>query len=147
MHSSRFSDNNNNYILKSHFSSKHNQQFFLQHFNIKYIGADLAFFDELYDRFKAKYPEKLRETINEESANTTTIQQLIQKANFDAAFQMIKRLSNQMKKEDQDSLVILESQYSGYEQIKQSGTATQEHLDVTLSRIRSGLIEMTKKIT
>lgn len=146
MNDNRFSNNSSNYVLKTTFSSEDAQQFFLQQFNVKYIGADASFFDELHQRFSQKYPNQLRQLVDTLSPTATTIVQLIEKADYPAAFQMMKIFANQLEAEDQTLISMTEAEFHQHEQLRADGTSTQEHLGIMLAKVRKNLLHLAKQL-
>ncbi len=146
MNANRFSNNSRNYALKTRFSDPDSQAFFLQQFNVKYIGAGLEFLDELYERFAARYPSSLRQVVDALSPTATAIVQLVERADFPAAFQMLKIFAAQLDNEDRDLLTLTESEYHQHERLQTDGTSTQEHLGIMLARVRRNVVELAKKL-
>ena len=147
MHEDHFLNDSSNYVLKTSFQNPEAQQFFLQQFNVKYIGADWSFFDELHRRFTAKFPQRLRSLTDTLSPTAATVVQLIEKADFGAAFNVLKAFASQLDSDDQTLILTTESQYSQYEQEKANGTSTQEHLGIMRARVRQNLIALAKKLS
>lgn len=147
MNESRFSNPKSNYALKTTFVNEDAQAFFWEQFNVKFIGADWGFFHEPHRRFREKFPDKLRKLVDVLSPTATTVVQLIEKADFPAAFQMLDIFKGQFDKEDNDLLITLKSRYSGYEQQKREGTADSRDLSVELANIRQGLLHLAQQLT
>jgi hypothetical protein len=146
MNTSRFANNSRNYALKTSFRDPDSQAFFLQQFNVKYIGAGLEFFDELYRRFAARYPHSLRQVVDALSPTATAIVQLVERADFVAAFQMLKIFAGQLDHDDRDLLTLTESEYAQHARLQADGTSTQEHLSIMLARVRRNVMELAKKL-
>jgi len=146
MHEDHFLNDSSNYVLKTTFHNPEAQQFFLQQFNVKYIGADWSFFDELYRRFAAKFPDRLRSLTDTLSPTATTVVQLVEKADYPAAFNVLKAFASQLDSDDRDLLTLTEAQHSEYEQQQAAGTSTQEHLGIMRARVRQNLITLAKKL-
>lgn len=146
MDESRFSNRSSNYVLKTSFKNDDAEEFFLQQFNVKYIGADWDFFHELYDRFSKKFPQKLRQIAEPYSPTTRTIIQLVEKSDYRAAFRLMKTNKDLFYADDQQVLTHTMATYSEYEQLKTDGTSTQEHLTILLARVRKNVIHLSKQL-
>ncbi|MEM6261413.1 MAG: SIR2 family protein [Bacteroidota bacterium] len=145
-HDNHFSNSSSNYVLNTKFTNKDDEEFFLEQFKVKYIGADTKFFEEVYKRFKEKYPDQLRKLTDFLSPDATKVVQLVEKADFPSAFQMMKKLFPQLDADDQTLLSITESEFSQYRILMQEGTSTQENLNIMLNRVKKNLIELAKKL-
>lgn len=142
----RFNNNSSNYALQTSFADTEIQQFFLKQFNVKYIGTDLSFFEELHQRFSKKYPEKLRKLVDELSPSGTTVIQLLEKSEFESAFTMLKIFGTQFNDEEKETLTLTESNYSEFLKEKLEPTTSQENLTILLNKIRINLRELAKKL-
>jgi len=142
----QFSNNSRNYALKTSFADPETQQFFLQQFNVKYIGADLTFFEELHRRFSERNPGQLRKVVDTLSPTATTVVQLVERADLAAAIATLKIFSAQFNADDQTLLTTTESRYNHYLKDKSDGTVSQENLGISLSKVRINLLELAKKL-
>jgi len=142
----QFSNNSRNYALKTSFADPETQQFFLQQFNVKYIGADLTFFEELHRRFSERNPGQLRKVVETLSPTATTVVQLVERADFAAAIATLKIFNAQFDEPDQTLLTITEGRYNHYLKDKSDGTVRQEDLDIALNKVRLILLELAKKL-
>ncbi len=133
-------------MLKSTFQDEATQQFFLRQFSVKYIGADWAFFEELYQRFSEKYPDRLRRLVETLSPTATTIVQLVERADYAGALGMLKIFAAQLDADDQALLTMTQSAYAQYEADKADGTVIQNDLNVALARVRKSILELAKKL-
>ncbi|MEZ4847206.1 MAG: SIR2 family protein [Bacteroidia bacterium] len=147
MSENRFSNKSSNYVLKTQFRDDDMQQFFLRQFNVKYIGADWSFFDELHQRFSQKYPDQLRKLTDLLSPTATTIISLIEQSNMSAAFSVLDGFSGQLDEDDKVLLTMTKSEYSQYEELKADGTSTEENLRIMMARVRKNAIELAKKLS
>ncbi len=145
-HDDQFQIKSSNYALHTTFTDEAMEQFFVQQFNVKYVGADWSFFEELHRRFSEKYPQKMRKLVEELSPTATTVVQLVEKADFAAAFQMMKIFAAQLEKDDTVLLSMTESNYNQYLNNKQEGTVSQENLNIQLAQVRKNLIHLAKKL-
>ena len=145
-HDDQFQKNSSNYALSTTFRDDAMQQFFVQQFNVKYIGADWSFFEELHRRFSEKYPHKMRKLVEELSATATTVVQLIEKADYAAAFQMMRIFGAQLGEDDRNLLTMTEANHADYLKNKADGTVSQENLGVEVARVRKNLIQLAKKL-
>jgi hypothetical protein len=145
-HEDQFQKNSSNYALNTTFADAAMQQFFVQQFNVKFIGADWSFFEELHQRFKEKCPHKMRKLVEELSPKATTVVQLIEKADFDTALQMLKLFGMQLDDDDKTLLTMTESNYNDYLNSKKEGTVSQENLSIQLAQVRRNLILLAKKL-
>jgi Effector-associated domain 11/SIR2-like domain len=145
-HEDQFKSNSRNYVLKTTFSDADFQKFFMEQFNVKFIGADWAFFEELHTRFKQKYPNKMRSLIETLSPTATTIVQLIEKHDLDKAFKMLKMFSTDFDSDDQNLLINTEGGYNQYLKDKAEGIVLTEHLNSQIARVRKNILELAKKI-
>lgn len=147
MNDNQFSNNSRNYVLKTTFKDKKMQQFFIEQFNVKFIGADWAFFEALHQRFAKKYPNKLRKVIEQLSPTATTIHQLVGRGEFEAAFSMLNIFRNQFDNDDRDLLTMTEGMYAQYLKDKAEGIVLTEHLNSTLARVRKNILDLAKKLS
>ena len=145
-HEDQFKSNSRNYVLKTTFNDADMQSFFIQQFNVKFIGADSAFFEELHARFKQKYPNKMRKIVETLSPTATTIVQLIEKNDLDKAFKMLKMFATDFDDDDQTALTMTEGAYNQYRKDKDEGIVLTEHLTSQINRVRKNIIELAKKI-
>ena len=145
-HDDQFQKNSSNYALSTTFRDDAMQQFFVQQFNVKYIGADWSFFEELHRRFSEKYPHKMRKLVEELSATATTVVQLIEKADYAAAFQMMRIFGAQLGEDDRNLLTMTEANHADYLKNKADGTVSQENLGIEVARVRKNLIQLAKKL-
>jgi hypothetical protein len=146
MNDNQFTNKSRNYVLKTTFQDADMERFFLQQFNIKFIGADWSFFEELHRRFAEKYPAKLRKLINQLSPTAATIDQLVAKSEYDSAFSMLKIFESQLNSDDQQLLTMTQSTYSQYLQDKKEGIVLTEHLNSALARVRKNILELSQKL-
>ena len=142
----QFSNSARNYAMKTTFSDAESQQFFMKQFNVRYIGGDISFFEELHRRFSEKYPQKLRRLVDELSPTATTILQLIEKNDIGAAISMIRIFESQLHTEDLDLRSQTEAMYNQYLQQKEEPTVSQEHLTNLLNRVRINFRAIAQKI-
>jgi Effector-associated domain 11/SIR2-like domain len=145
-HEDQFKSNSRNYILKTTFSDTDFQTFFMQQFNVKFIGADGAFFEELHTRFKEKYPQKMRQVVDTLSPTAASIIQLVEKNDLDKAFKMLKMFAADLDNDDQNLVTHTEGAYAQYLQDKSEGIVLTEHLQSHIARVRKNIIELAKKI-
>ncbi len=145
-HEDQFKSNSRNYVLKTTFGDSDMQTFFMQQFNVKFIGADSAFFEELHARFIQKYPNKIRKIVETLSPTATTIVQLIEKNDIDKAFKMLKMFATDFDDADQTVLTMAEGSYNQYLEDKKGGIVLTEHLTSQINRVRKNIIELAKKI-
>ncbi|MCB0542328.1 MAG: SIR2 family protein [Saprospiraceae bacterium] len=146
MNDNQFSNNSRNYVLKTTFQDADMERFFLQQFNIRYIGADWTFFEELHRRFEEKYPVKMRRLIDELSPTAATVAQLVARGEDESAISMLNIFKGQLPADDQEQLVMTEAAYNQYLADKKAGTALTEHLNVNLAKVRKNLLDLAKKI-
>ena len=143
----QFTNRSRNYVLNTTFMDPEMERFFLQQFNIKYIGADWSFFEELHRRFSEKYPEHLRKLVDELSPTATTISQLVAKGEFGTAFTLLNSFSEQLDSDDQMLLTVTQSAYSAYLEHKKDGTVEKHLLDNELARVRKNILELSKTLS
>ena len=146
MNENRFDNKNSNYILKTVFQSSETQQFFLEQFNVKFIGADLDFLEELHRRYAERFPQSLRKLVDELSPVATAISQLVSKEDYQSAFRMMDIYRNQLDEDDQKLLVMTEADYNKYRTDKDSGAVSKDNLDLSLARVRNNLLDLARKI-
>jgi SIR2-like domain/Effector-associated domain 11 len=142
----QFSNNARNYALKTTFSDAESQQFFIKQFNVRYIGGDAAFFEEMHRRFSEKYPQRMRRLVDELSPTATTVVQLIERNDVDAAISKLKPFEAQLSADDRELLSQTEAMYHHYLQEKQEPAITQEHLTMQLNRVRKNLRFLAQKL-
>ena len=147
MNESQFINNSRNYILKTTFQETDMQQFFMQQFNVKFIGADWSFFEEMHERFAKKYPNKLRKVVEQLSPTATTISQLVAKSEYASAFSMFKIFVTQLDSDDIETLTMTESAYNQYLKDKSEGIVLTEHLNSALARVRKNILDLAKKLS
>ena len=145
-HDDQFRSNSRNYVLKTTFSDADFQKFFMEQFNVKFIGADWAFFEELHTRFKEKYPNKMRQLVETLSPKATTIVQLIEKHDLNNAFTMLKMFATDLDADDQNLLTMTEGVFNQYLKDKAEGIVLTEHLHSQMARVRKNILELAKKI-
>ena len=119
----------------------------MEQFNIKFIGADWAFFEELHQRFNKKYPAKMRKVVEQLSPTAATIVQLVAQSNFEGAFSMLKIFAAQLDSDDGEMLTMTEGAYSQYLKDKSEGIVLMEHLNSALARVRKNILELAKKLS
>ena len=146
MNENQFNNNSRNYVLKTTFQDADMERFFLEQFNVKFIGADWSFFEELHCRFAEKYPSKLRKLLDQLSPTAAAIAQLVAKSEYDAAFSMLKIFEAQFNPDDQLLLTMTQGAYSQYLSDKKEGIVLTEHLESALARIRKNILELSKKL-
>lgn len=146
MNDNQFSNNSRNYVLQTTFRDEEMQRFFLRQFNVKFIGADMAFFEELHRRFREKYPDKIRKIIETLSPTATAIVQLVEKDDLNAAIAMLKIFAAQLAADEQEILTLTEANWNEYRANKEDGTVSQENLQLQKSKIRKNILELTKKL-
>ena len=147
MNENQFSNNSRNYVLKTTFKDADMERFFMEQFNIKFIGADWAFFEELHQRFNKKYPAKMRKIVEQLSPTAATIVQLVAQSNFEGAFSMLKIFAAQLDSDDGEMLTMTEGAYSQYLKDKSEGIVLMEHLNSALARVRKNILELAKKLS
>ncbi|MBL7817563.1 MAG: SIR2 family protein [Saprospiraceae bacterium] len=147
MNDNQFSNNSRNYVLKTTFKDTDMQQFFMEQFNVKFIGADWLFFEQMHKRFAKKYPNKLRKVVEQLSPTATTISQLVAKSEYASAFSMLKIFASQFDKDDLDMLTMAESAFSQYLKDKAEGIVLTEHLNSALARVRKNILDLAKKLS
>ncbi|MEQ1747564.1 MAG: hypothetical protein ABMA02_19190 [Saprospiraceae bacterium] len=91
----------------------------MKQFNVRFVGGDTAFFDEIHRRFSEKHPERLRRLVDELSPSATTVIQLLERNDLDAAIAMIKIFEKQLNADDLDLLAQTQAMYAQYNQEKQ----------------------------
>ena len=146
MNDSQFSNNSRNYVLKTTFADADMQRFFMQQFNVKFIGADWAFFKTLHQRFGEKYPSRLRKVVEQLSPTAATIVQLVAKNDLVAAFSMLKIFASQLDAEEQKLLTMTEGAYHQYLNDKAEGIVLDQILNSELARVRKNILELAKKL-
>lgn len=142
----QFSNPAQNYALKTSFVDADMQQFFMKQFKVKYIGSDIALFEELHRRFADKYPHRMRQLLNELSPTATTIIQLITKNDIAAAISMIKIFQSQFDASEMELFFQTESMYHQYLNEAEEPTTSKENLDNLLNRIRKNLRYLAQKL-
>jgi hypothetical protein len=142
----QFSNHARNYALKTTFADADTQSFFMKQFNVRYIGGDTAFFEELHRRFSEKYPERLRRLVEELSPTAATVVQLIERNDIDGAISMIKIFEAQLGADNRDVFSQTQSIYNQYMQEKQEPTISQEHLTNLLNLVRKNLRYLAQKL-
>lgn len=152
MNKSRFENKNINYVLKTTFSNEDAQNFFLQQFNVKLIGADWSFFDELHQRFSEKYPEELR-TINTESSPVdpklkvkAQVKLAIERAMHEEAFQIIDENISLFELEDQQEITILKMNFRNYLRDKSRGVKREDELEIKLNVITDNMLNLIERL-
>lgn len=141
----RINNKKRNYVLKTTLHDKDTEQFFIQQFKVKYIGADTAFFDELHFRFSEKYPEKMRKIAEELSDEIAAVIKLIRKNEYESVFRLLHS-KEAIQPKDKDLLITTESEYRQYLKNRSDGTVNQENLQVQLAKVRRNLIEIAKTL-
>lgn len=144
MYDKAFTNNSSNFVVKTSFQNNDLQQFFIDQFQVKYIGADLSFFEELHERFSKKHPEKIRKIVEALSPTATSIIQLIERNDIASAIQMIKIFKAQLSDDDATILILQESELNRIEAERE--TIATEYYDLTLRQIKSKLIHLAKKL-
>ena len=147
MNDNQFSNNSRNYVLDTKFEDSEMEQFFMQQFDVKFIGADWSFFEEMHQRFAQKYPNRFRKVVEQLSPTATTISQLVAKSEFGSAFSMLKIFGSQLDQDDLDMLAMTEGAYSQYVKDKAEGIVLNEHLSSALARVRKNILDLSKKLS
>lgn len=146
MNETRFDNKNSNYILKTVFRSNETQEFFLEQFNVKFIGADLAFLEELHRRYAEHSPDSLRKLVDELSPAATAVSQLVARDDLAAAFSMMHIYKHQLEEADQHVLIMQEAAYNRYLADKASEGVPMEQLRIALANVRNNVLELARKI-
>jgi Effector-associated domain 11 len=118
----------------------------MRQFNVRHIGADSSFLNELYQRFAEAYPERLRRLTEVQSQTGTTVIQLIERNDLAAAIAMIRIFEAQLGADDRDLFSLTQATYSQYLEQQKEPTATQENLNILLNRVRKNLRDLAQKL-
>ncbi len=146
MNDNRFSNKSRNYVLKTTFQDTDMERFFLQQFNVRYIGADWTFFEELHRRFAEKYPAKMRRLIDQLSPTAAAVSQLVARGEYASAISMLNLFKSQLYADEQIQLIATEADYNRYLADKDGGAVLTEHLNVNLAKVRNNILDLAKKI-
>lgn len=146
MNDNRFENTKSNYVLKTVFQHDEAQRFFLEQFNVKFIGADLHFLEELHRRFGEKFPDSMRKIVDVLSPAATAVHQLVARGDVSGAFAMMNIYRTQLDDEDQRLLTMTEAAHSKYLADKGSGQVLTEHLTTSLAKVHNNLLDLAAKI-
>ena len=146
MNESRFDNSKSNYVLKTVFQHDEAQRFFLEQFNVKFIGADLHFLEELHRRFEEKFPNGMRKIVDELSPAATAVHQLVASGDVARALAMMNIYSTQLEEADRQVLTMTEAAHSQYLSDKASGQVLTENLNTSLAKVRNNLLDLAAKI-
>ena len=146
MNESRFENSKSNYVLKTVFQHDEAQRFFLEQFNVKFIGADLHFLEELHRRFAEKFPDGMRKIVDELSPAATAVHQLVARGDVAGALAMMNIYRTQLDEADQQMLTMTEAAHSQYLSDKGSGQVLTENLNISLAKVRNNLLALAAKI-
>jgi hypothetical protein len=141
-----YSNNTRNYALRTQLSDDDTRRFVMQQFNVRHIGADSSFLNELYQRFAEKHPERLRRLTEVQSQTGATVIQLIERNDLAAAIAMIRIFEAQLEADDRELLTMTQAAHSQYLDQQKEPTATQENLNILLTRVRQNLRELAQKL-
>lgn len=141
-----FSNNASNYAVHTRVADDDTRRFVVQQFNVRHIGADASFLDELYRRFAEKHPERLRRLTEVESQTGATVIQLVEKNDLASAAAMIKIFETQLDADSRELFSLTQATYSQYLEQQNEPTSTQEQLNILLNRVRQNLRAVAQKL-
>lgn len=141
-----YSNNTRNYALRTQLSDDDTRRFVMRQFNVRHIGADASFLNELYQRFAEKHPERLRRLTEVQSQTGATVIQLVERNDLTAAIAMIKIFEPQLDAGDRELLSMTQATHSQYLEQQNEPTNTQEHLNLLLNRVRQNLRLLAQKL-
>jgi hypothetical protein len=141
-----YSNNTRNYALRTQLDDDDTRRFVMRQFNVRHIGADTSFLNELYQRFAKTHPERMRQLTEVLSQTGATVVQLIERNDLAAAISMIRIFEAQLDADDQNLFSLTQATYSEYLQQQQEPTVAQEHLNILLNRVRINLRDLAQKL-
>ncbi|HMX39689.1 MAG TPA: SIR2 family protein [Saprospiraceae bacterium] len=140
-----YTNNARNYALQTKIDDD-TRSFIMSQFNVRHIGADASFLNELYQRFAEKYPERLRKLTEVQSQTGATVIQLIEKNDIASAVAMLKIFEAQLDGDSQALFMMTQSTYSQYLKEQDEPVSTQEQLNILLNRVRQNLRLLAQKL-
>jgi len=141
-----YSNNARNYALRTQLADDDTRRFVMRQFNVRHIGADTSFLNELYQRFAEAHPERLRRLTQVQSQTGATVIQLIEKNDLASAIAMVKIFETQLDADSRELFSLTQAAHSQYLEQQNEPTATQENLNILLNRVRINLREIALKL-
>jgi hypothetical protein len=141
-----YSNNTRNYALRTQLADDDTRRFVMRQFNVRHIGADSSFLNELYQRFAETHPERLRRLTEVQSQTGATVIQLIEKNDLAAAIAMIRIFEAQLGADDRELFSMTQASHSQYLEQQKEPTTTQENLNILLNRVRKNLRDLAQKL-
>jgi hypothetical protein len=140
----RFSNTKKNFAIKTVISEENTRNFFQKQFNLNVYGADLQFLSELRKEYTNS--KNLRILDSPISDNAAMIRRLVQFNNLEAALEQLLEFSRNFNNDIHNEAIMYKATYHAWLKERLDGTATQEHLDVKIARVRMGILELSNRL-
>jgi len=137
-----FDNSSNNYSIVSQLEEPETQRFMAEQFNVRYIGADRADFETLYNTCRQR--NLLRKLPNPYSERATAVRMKIAADDLHGALALLAQPEASLT--DANVVTLLQGRLSQWQQVRDQNTLSPDDLNRQRSQIRYAILELATQL-